>query len=191
MVAIRLARTGAKKKPSYRVVVMDKRRARDSRNIEIVGHYNPRPDPIELVLKRDRIDYWLGVGAQPSDTVKRLLRHFDKHGSSVAVAGRETQMQTEPAPMQTEPAPIQTAVPEAETPSSLETEVPVDEAVVESPGAIEQTPAVLEEAAVQQDEQPVEPPTEAGDSGPSPAPAPADAPEPASSGVQAEEDAKE
>ena len=56
MVAIRLSRTGAKKKPSYRVVVMDKRRARDSRNIEIVGHYNPRPDPIELVLKRDRID---------------------------------------------------------------------------------------------------------------------------------------
>lgn len=78
MVAIRLSRTGAKKKPSYRVVVMDKRRARDSRSLEIVGHYNPRPDPIELVLKRDRIKYWLGVGAQPSDTVKRLLRHYDE-----------------------------------------------------------------------------------------------------------------
>ena len=77
MVAIRLSRTGAKKKPSYRVVVMDKRRARDSRSLEIVGHYNPRPDPIELVLKRDRIKYWLGVGAQPSDTVKRLMRHYD------------------------------------------------------------------------------------------------------------------
>ena len=78
MVAIRLARTGAKKKPCYRVVVMDKRRARDSRNIEIVGHYNPRPDPIELVLKRDRIDYWLAVGAQPSSTVQRLVRYFDE-----------------------------------------------------------------------------------------------------------------
>ena len=78
MVAIRLSRTGAKKKPSYRVVVMDKRRARDSRSLEIVGHYNPRPDPIELVLKRDRIKYWLGVGAQPSDTVKRLMRHYDE-----------------------------------------------------------------------------------------------------------------
>ena len=78
MVAIRLSRTGAKKKPSYRVVVMDKRRARDSRSLEIVGHYNPRPDPIELVLKRDRIKYWLGVGAQPSDTVRRLMRHYDE-----------------------------------------------------------------------------------------------------------------
>ena len=78
MVAIRLSRTGAKKKPSYRVVVIDKRRARDSRNIEIVGHYNPRPDPIEVVLKRDRIDYWMGVGAQPSDTVKRLVKHYDE-----------------------------------------------------------------------------------------------------------------
>lgn len=78
MVAIRLSRTGAKKKPSYRVVVIDKRRARDSRNLEIVGHYNPREDPIEVVLKRDRIDYWLGVGAQPSKTVKRLVKHFDE-----------------------------------------------------------------------------------------------------------------
>lgn len=78
MVAIRLSRTGAKKKPSYRVVVIDKRRPRDSKNLEIVGHYNPRPDPIELVLKRDRIKYWMGVGAQPSDTVNRLMRHYDK-----------------------------------------------------------------------------------------------------------------
>ena len=78
MVRIRLSRTGAKKKPSYRVVVIDKRRPRDSKNLEIVGHYNPRPDPIELVLKRDRIKYWMGVGAQPSDTVKRLMRHHDK-----------------------------------------------------------------------------------------------------------------
>lgn len=77
MVAIRLSRTGKKKKPSYRVVVIDKRRARDSRNIEIVGHYNPRPDPIEVVLKRDRIDYWMSVGAQPSDTVKRLVKVYD------------------------------------------------------------------------------------------------------------------
>ncbi len=84
MVAIRLSRTGAKKRPSYRVVVIDSRRARDSRNIEIVGHYNPRPDPIEVVLKRDRIDYWMGVGAQPSKTVTRLMKHFDERSSQVA-----------------------------------------------------------------------------------------------------------
>ncbi len=84
MVAIRLARTGAKKKPSYRVVVIDKRRARDSRNIEIVGHYNPRLDPIEIVLKRDRIDYWMGVGAQPSKTVLRLIGQYDERGPADA-----------------------------------------------------------------------------------------------------------
>lgn len=82
MVAIRLARVGAKKKPSYRVVVMDKRRARDSKSIEILGHYDPRPKPIGLSLNRERIDYWLGVGAQPSDTVRRLIKVYDEQGPS-------------------------------------------------------------------------------------------------------------
>ncbi len=78
MVAIRLARFGAKKKPTYRVVVMDKRKGRDSDCIEIVGHYNPVADPAEVRLKHDRIEYWLRVGAQPSDTVKRLLKAHPK-----------------------------------------------------------------------------------------------------------------
>lgn len=82
MVAIRLTRRGAKKKPSYRVIVTDSRRPRDSKNLEIVGHYNPRPDPIELALKRDRIAYWLGVGARPSNTVKRLIKYFDEKGAT-------------------------------------------------------------------------------------------------------------
>ena len=71
---IRLTRTGAKKKPYYRVVVIEKGRARDGRFVEIVGHYNPRRDPVELVLKRERIEYWLSHGAQPSDTVRSFLR---------------------------------------------------------------------------------------------------------------------
>ena len=108
MVAIRLSRTGAKKKPSYRVVVTDKRRARDSRNLEIVGHYNPRPDPIEVVLKRDRIDYWLGVGAQPSDTVRRLMRHYD------ALAPAEPVVEEDVAPAEeAQPEPEAEAVAEA------------------------------------------------------------------------------
>lgn len=74
MLRIRLARTGAKKQPSYRVVVIDRERARDGRFVEIVGHYNPRPNPPELVLKRERIDYWLARGAQPSETVASLLK---------------------------------------------------------------------------------------------------------------------
>ena len=74
MLAIRLTRTGAKKKPSYRIVVIDSRKARDGRFVEIVGHYNPRKEPAELALKTERIQYWLKQGAQPSETVRSLLR---------------------------------------------------------------------------------------------------------------------
>jgi small subunit ribosomal protein S16 len=64
---------GGKKKPYYRVVVIDKSRARDSRFVEIVGQYNPRKEPREFQLRRERIDYWLQKGAQPSETVRSLL----------------------------------------------------------------------------------------------------------------------
>lgn len=74
MLMIRLARTGAKKKPHYRVVVIEKANARDGRFVEIVGHYDPRKNPAEIVLKRDRIEYWVSRGAQPSDTVRGFLR---------------------------------------------------------------------------------------------------------------------
>ena len=73
MLAIRLTRTGAKKKPHYRVVVIEKERARDGRFVEILGHYNPTVEPIELKVDRDRIQYWISKGAQPSATVTRLL----------------------------------------------------------------------------------------------------------------------
>jgi small subunit ribosomal protein S16 len=74
MLRIRLARFGAKKKPTYRVVVIDKRRARDSECVEIVGHYNPVADPAVVELQHDRIEHWMKVGAQPSETVLRLLK---------------------------------------------------------------------------------------------------------------------
>ena len=74
MLTIRLARVGAKKKPHYRVVVIEKGRANTGRFVEIVGHYNPRSNPLELTLKRERIEHWLQVGAQPSDTVRGLLK---------------------------------------------------------------------------------------------------------------------
>ena len=73
MVKIRLRRTGAKKKPSYRVVVTESSAPRDGRFIEIIGHYNPRTDPVTLSLQEDRALHWLSVGAQPTDTVKRFL----------------------------------------------------------------------------------------------------------------------
>lgn len=74
MLMIRLARFGAKKKPTYRVVVIDKERARDSRAVEVVGHYNPVAQPAQVKLDHERIEYWMKNGAQPSDTVSRLLK---------------------------------------------------------------------------------------------------------------------
>jgi small subunit ribosomal protein S16 len=73
-VKIRLARHGAKKRPFYRIVVADQECRRDGRFIEIVGTYNPLPDPAQITLKMDRIDYWLGQGAIPTDTVKSILK---------------------------------------------------------------------------------------------------------------------
>lgn len=72
---IRLARFGAKKKPTYRLVVIEKERARNSRAIEIVGHYNPVAQPKLLHLNHERINYWVGKGAQPSETVARLVKN--------------------------------------------------------------------------------------------------------------------
>lgn len=71
---IRLARFGAKKKPAFRVVVIEKRRARDSRAVEVVGAYNPLAQPAVVNLKHDRIAHWMKHGAQLSDTVARLLK---------------------------------------------------------------------------------------------------------------------
>jgi small subunit ribosomal protein S16 len=73
-VRIRLTRVGAKKQPSYRVVVADARSARDSRAIETLGHYNPRMEPVEFVVDADKAKAWLDKGAQPSDTVVRLFK---------------------------------------------------------------------------------------------------------------------
>jgi small subunit ribosomal protein S16 len=73
-VKLRLQRHGAKKKPFYRIVAADGRARRDGRFLEIVGTYDPNHEEIKLRLKQDRIEHWLNVGAQPSTTVKSLLR---------------------------------------------------------------------------------------------------------------------
>lgn len=77
MLAIRLTRAGAKKRPFYRVVVAESRNARDSRFVEILGHYNPRSQPAEVRVDRERFEHWIRVGAQPSHTVRTLVaRHL-------------------------------------------------------------------------------------------------------------------
>ena len=77
MVVIRLRRAGSKKRPFFRVVVTDSRAARDSSFVEILGHYNPRTRPAVVKVDQDRVAYWLGKGAQPSDSVRTLIaRHL-------------------------------------------------------------------------------------------------------------------
>jgi len=73
MVKIRLSRTGAKGQPYYRVVVVDSRRKRDGAVLEVIGHYNPRTEPSEFDLKKDRYNYWNGVGAQTTEPVLVLM----------------------------------------------------------------------------------------------------------------------
>jgi len=75
MLMIRLARFGAKKKPFYRVVVIEKERARNGRALEVIGHYNPLANPPQIVLQHERVEHWTKAGAQMSDTVKRLVEN--------------------------------------------------------------------------------------------------------------------
>jgi small subunit ribosomal protein S16 len=81
---IRLARVGARKKPYYRVVVIEKDRARDGRSIEVIGTYNPRTNPASVSLKQDRIDYWTSKGAQLSERVHKLASNAAKATSATA-----------------------------------------------------------------------------------------------------------
>jgi len=74
MVVIRMRRAGSKKRPFFRVVVTDSRAARDSSFVEILGHYNPRTEPVEIAIDAEKAKKWLSQGAQPSETVARLFK---------------------------------------------------------------------------------------------------------------------
>ena len=74
MLAISLMRMGAKGKPYYRVVVKEKRSKRDGKYIELLGTYNPMKDPAEVQLNNERVQYWIGVGAQPTQTAASLIK---------------------------------------------------------------------------------------------------------------------
>lgn len=101
-VRVRLTRVGSKKNPIWRVVVSDQRSPRDGRFIETIGHYNPQTDPSTIVIDEERFQHWVARGAQPTNTVKQLVRAQSK-GAPPAVA--------EPEP---EPAEAPTAVAEPE-----------------------------------------------------------------------------
>jgi small subunit ribosomal protein S16 len=84
MLAISLMRMGAKKKPFYRVVVKEKRSKRDGAYLENLGTYDPMTDPSTVNLKIDRVNYWVGVGAQPTETVKRLIKNYQPVAEAAA-----------------------------------------------------------------------------------------------------------
>jgi len=74
MLAIRMRRLGAKKRPFFRIVVIDSHAARDGRALEVLGHYNPATEPETFKVDRQRLDYWTTRGAQPSNTLRTLLK---------------------------------------------------------------------------------------------------------------------
>ena len=136
MVKIRLMRVGKTKQPSYRVVVADSRSPRDGRIIEAIGHYQPRQNPSVVSIDTERADYWLSVGAQPSDQVKRLLEIARSGGG---------------APEAEAPKPTRARAVKATPAASVSDDAPSDEAgpgeVSELPEAVDQTPAAPEAAA--------------------------------------------
>ena len=101
MLMIRLSRRGARKQPYYRIVVIEKDRARDGRSVEVVGTYNPRTNPASVELKSERIAYWTGKGAKLSDRVKKLVDKAAATAPAQAASAPITPAPTEPS----EPAP--------------------------------------------------------------------------------------
>ena len=128
MVKIRLRRFGKKNTPIYRVVVADKRSPRDGRVIEEIGTYDPLLKKDNFTLKLDRVDYWLGVGAQPSDTVASFIKKARK--GPVEEADEEPVVEAAEAP--TAPAPVpEPEVAAVEEPAAEESPEPEAEATAE------------------------------------------------------------
>ena len=144
MVRIRLRRQGAKKQPTYRVVVADQRSPRDGRFIENIGFYDPRTDPPTIRIKADRALHWLGVGAQPSDAVLRMLK---KTGIWQQFKGIEFEPEAEAEAV----ADISEAEAEAEVADEAEAEAPeapeAEEAAPEEPETDEAEEAEVSEEA--------------------------------------------
>ena len=97
-VRVRLTRVGSKKNPIWRVVVADQRSPRDGRFIETIGHYNPQTEPSTIRIDEERLQHWLARGAQPSGSVKQLVKAYSKSGGAAAVAAPAEPAPAEPAP---------------------------------------------------------------------------------------------
>ena len=140
-VKVRLTRVGSKKNPIWRVVVADGRSPRDGRTIETIGHYNPQTQPSRIEIDRERLQHWLDRGAQPSNTVKKLIR-AENTGYEIPTAAAPAPVATppkaaEPAAVAEETAPEAEAAeaPEAET---TDAEAPADATAATDEAAAEQ-----------------------------------------------------
>lgn len=142
MIRIRLRRVGAKKQPSYRVVVADSRSPRDGRFIERLGWYNPRTDPPSFAIREERALYWLSVGAQPTDAVARLLKKMGtveklervKAGISIdEVLTQVTEIEI-PEPEIKEPLPTEVEMATEESAAQVKKTEEADEAFEETGG---------------------------------------------------------
>jgi small subunit ribosomal protein S16 len=100
---MRLRRVGSKKNPIWRIVVADRRSPRDGRTIETIGSYNPQTEPSTIVIDEERLQHWLARGAQPTNTVKQLVRAQSKGAPAAAVAEPAPAPEPEPEP-EPEPA---------------------------------------------------------------------------------------
>lgn len=104
-VAIRLTRVGATKRPAYRVIAIDKRRSRDGRALEILGFYDPLTEPATVQLDTEKINAWIGKGAQPSETVVKLMRQAEKAAAAPAEAEKPKRAPRAARPRATKAAP--------------------------------------------------------------------------------------
>jgi small subunit ribosomal protein S16 len=137
-VKVRLTRVGSKKNPIWRVVVADGRSPRDGRSIETIGHYNPQTQPSRIEIDRERLQHWLDRGAQPSNTVKKLIR-AENTGHEMPAREAPTPVATPPKPKAEPAAEAAPAEAEATDAPATEAEAPVDaETAAEEVAAEEQ-----------------------------------------------------
>jgi small subunit ribosomal protein S16 len=125
-VAIRLTRVGATKRPAYRVIAIDKRRSRDGRALEILGYYDPLTEPATVQLETDKIKAWIGKGAQPSETVVKLMAQAER-AAAAGPSAEKPKRATRPAKPKASSKSAAKAAAKAEAPAAEATEAPEPE----------------------------------------------------------------
>ena len=154
-VRIRLSRVGATKRPAYRVVAIESRKPRDGRSLEILGFYDPLTDPATVKIEAERVRAWIGKGAQPSDTVVRLLRQIGLDAKGVASEeAAKPRVRKAPAKSAARPAAGRTKASRAEAKATAEAQPTPEAAAADAPeaaGKAETAPETGPEATTEAD----------------------------------------